>query len=106
MLVDLLQCQPLAGVSVPDEVHRAVRPVGHQLDHLEVLLAGRLGLGPVPEPELELLLRVVALPVHAEAVSAGGGAVQGRGQLLLQRLRCPGEAQLGDDVLGQPGARA
>ena len=106
MLVDLLQRQPLAGVSVPDEVHRAVRPVGHQLDHLKVLLAGRLGLGPVPEPELELLLRVVALPLHAEAVSAGGGAVQGRGQLLLQRLRGPSEAQLGDDVLGQPGARA
>ena len=44
MLVDFLEREPLSCLPVLDQVHCAVRPVGHELDNLKVLLTRRLGL--------------------------------------------------------------
>ncbi len=48
MLVYLLESEALPGVLVLDEVDGSVRPVGNELHHLEVLLAGRLALEVLP----------------------------------------------------------
>ena len=53
VLVDLLEREPLARLPVLDQVHCAVRPVGHELDNLKVLLTRRLGL------ELDLWMSVL-----------------------------------------------
>ena len=48
MLVYLLESEALPGVLVLDEVDGSVRPVGNELHHLEVLLAGSLALEVLP----------------------------------------------------------
>ena len=61
MLVDFLECEALPGVFVLDQVDGPVSPVGDELNHLEVILAGGLALevfpGHGPRPRGVLAVR-------------------------------------------------